>query len=216
MQTRILFLALFAALSANAFGQKDGVPDRKFSVGVPYLIFLNSVGGEEINTRHYEFHFKYDLTPKDKIGVKFATWSLFRPMGMLYWEDGVMDIKNKSEHYPGRLEERGIGVSYQRMLWKGLFAAVEVLPQYKRYLDENKNEIGDGFKLYTSFHIGYHISLFNKSKNNFLRNRFFIEPQVHGQWWFIDTNTPQEFRAKDDKWHNFFLPELNLYLGFKF
>jgi hypothetical protein len=38
---------------------------------------------------------------------------------------------------PGRLRETGIGVIYQRMIWKGLFAVVEILPQLKTYLDEN-------------------------------------------------------------------------------
>jgi len=206
MQTRILFLAFFVALSTNILGQvKDNIPDRKFSVSTTYLSFLN-FGDEKTNTYHYEFHFKYDLTPKDKIGVKFATWSLFRPMGILWWEDAL--TMDESEFYPGRLEECGIGVSYQRMLWKGLFATVEMLPQCKKYLDENKKEIGNGFKLYTSYHIGYHIS--------FLKNRFFIEPQIHCQNWLIDTNTPPSFRELDRKWHNYFLFEPNFYIGFKF
>jgi len=58
-----------------------------------------------------------------------------------------------------RQRETGIGVTYQRMLWKGLFAAVEILPMFNKYLDENKKKIGNGFKLYTSYHVGYHISL---------------------------------------------------------
>lgn len=206
MQTRILFLAFFIALSANIFGQvRDSIPDRKFSVSTTYLSFLN-FGEEKTNTYHYEFHFKYDLTPKDKIGIKFATWSLFRPMGILWWEDALK--MDESEFYPGRVREIGVGVSYQRMLWKGLFATIEVLPQLKTYVDENTTKIGNGFKLYTSYHIGYHISLF--------KNRVFLEPQIHCQNWLIDTNTPQSFKKFDKKWHNYFLFEPNLYIGFKF
>ena len=206
MQTRILFLAFFVALSANIFGQlRDSIPDRKFSVSTTYLSFLN-FGNEKTNTYHYEFHFNYDLTPKDKIGIKFATWSLFRPMGILWWEDAL--TMDESEFYPGRLREIGVGVSYQRMLWKGLFATVEVLPQLKTYVDEDKKKIGNGFKLYTSYHIGYHIPLF--------KNRVFVEPQIHCQNWLIDTNTPQGFKELDRKRHNYFLFEPNLYIGFKF
>jgi hypothetical protein len=213
MQKQILSLSLFIFFSATTFAQKDSVSERKFSVSTSVSMFTNIGSDKATNTHHYELHFKYDLTPKNKIGLKFATWSLFQPMGIQYW-DGLMNMINKdhelygSEFYPGRVEECGIGVSYQRMLWKGLFATVEVLPQYKRYVDENKKEIGTGFKLYTSYHIGYHISFF--------KNRFFVEPQIHCQNWLIDTNTPQEFKEIDKKWKNYFLFEPNLYFGFKF
>ena len=44
----------------------------------------------------------------------------------------------------------------------------------------------------------------------------FIEPQIHCQNWFIDTNTPPGFKEKDNKWHNYFLFEPNVYIGVKF
>ena len=214
MQTRILFLVLLVALSANVFGQvRDSLPERKFSVSTSVAIFTNIGSEAATNTHHYELHFKYDLTSKDKIGLKFAAWSLFQPMGIQYW-DGLLDMINKksesygNEFYPGRLREIGLGVSYQRMLWKGLFATVEVMPQLKTYVDNGKNKITNGFKLYTSYHIGYHIPLFKK--------RMFVEPQIHCQNWLIDTNIPPEFKVIDKKWNNYFLFEPNLYIGFKF
>ena len=213
MQTRILFLSLLVALSANISGQsskssvRDSVPHYKFSVSTTWLSFDN-FGEEKTNTQHYEFHFKYALTSKDKIGLKFATWRLFQPMGILWW-DGIMDkINTESEFYPGRLRETGIGVSYQRILWKGLFATVEMLPLVKSYTDLDNKKTGTGFKLYTSYHIGYHIPLF--------KNRVFLEPQIHCQNWFIDTNTPQSFKAIDKKWKNYFLFEPNIYIGVNF
>ncbi len=214
MQTRILFLAFFITVSTNVFGQvRDNVPERRFSISTSITPFTNIGSAAATNTHHYELHFKYDLTPKDKIGLKFATWSLFQPMGIQYW-DGLLDMINKShesygsQFYPGRLREIGLGVSYQRMLWKGLFATVEVLPLLKTYVDEDRRRIGNGFKLYTSYHIGYHFSFF--------KNRFFIEPQIHFQNWFIDTNTPQAFKDIDNRWKNYFLLEPNLYFGVKF
>ena len=56
------------------------------------------------------------------------------------WEshggDGILDkLETESEFYPGHVRETGIGITYQRMLWKGLFATVEVLPQFQTYLD---------------------------------------------------------------------------------
>jgi len=107
------------------------------------------------------------------------------------------------------LRETGIGISYQRMLWKGLFATIEVLPQYKTYLDLDDNKIGNGFKLYNSLHLGYHFSIGKKK-------RFFFEPQVHSQFWVFDTKAPDGFKQLDDKWKNYFLFEPNLYFGVNF
>lgn len=207
----ILAIAMFTSLAfcqnldkTEKAVNKNTQPAYKFSVSTTWLSFAN-FGEEETNTHHYELHVKYNLTSKDKIGIKAATWKLFAPMGIPMWDPLFMD---KSEFYPGRLKEVGIGVTYQRFLWKGLFASAEILPLYKTYLDEEKKETGNGFKLYTTWHLGYHIPLF--------KNRVFIEPQIHCNYWPVDTNTPQSFKEKDDKWNNYFLFEPNLYIGFKF
>jgi len=44
----------------------------------------------------------------------------------------------------------------------------------------------------------------------------YIEPQIHCQYWPIDSNTPQSFKEIDDKWNNYFLFEPNLYIGVNF
>ncbi len=211
---RILTSFLIAMFVAQAFGQnseqslidshRDSVSDYKFSISTTWLSFAN-FGKEKTNTHHYELHFKYNLTSKDKIGIKVATWKLFATMGMPMSEQLKFDENN---FYPGRLRETGLGITYQHMLWKGLFTTVEILPQLKTYFDENNNKIGNGFKLYTSYHLGYHIPLF--------KNRMYIEPQIHCQYWPIDANTPQSFKEIDNKWNNYFLFEPNLYIGVKF
>jgi hypothetical protein len=211
MKTKSITTAILFALSfTSMFGQNqtkqnsETSSERKFLVSTTYLSFVN-FGEEKTNTHHYEFHVGYKLTPKDRIGIKLATWKMFAPMGMPMQEQLKFDENN---FYPGRLRESGIGVTYQRMLWKGLFATVEVLPQLKTYIDKNDKKIGNGFKLYTSYHLGYHISFF--------KNRMFVEPQIHCQYWPIDTNTPQGFKEKESNWNNYFLFEPNLYIGFKF
>jgi len=209
------FITLMVALMATmTFGQdtpqtgrcaaEDQKPSYRFSVSTTLLTFLN-FGDEKTNTHHCELHFGYQLTSKDNIGIKVASWKLFAPMGIQMWDPKFQD---ESEFFPGRLAECGIGVTYQRMLWKGLFTAIEVLPLYKSYLDENNEEIGNGFKLYITIHAGYHIRLF--------KNRMFIEPQIHCNYWPIDTNAPQSFREKESKWNNYFLFEPNLYIGVNF
>ena len=215
MNFKNISTAIFASLLfAQAFSQtptqtakapvKAPVPNHKFSVGAAYHTFIN-FGEEKTNTHHCEFHFGYRLTPKDKIGIKVATWKMYAPMGMPMMEQLKFD---ESNNYPGRLRETGFGVTYQRMLWKGLFATVEILPQLKTYLDENDNKIGNGFKFYTSYHLGYHFPLF--------KNRMYIEPQIHCNYWPIDTNTPLSFQEKDNEWNNYFLFEPNIYIGVNF
>jgi len=207
---RVTMALLFALSCTSMFGQNkikqssETSIKRKFSVSSTYLSFVN-FGEEKTNTHHYELHVGYNLTPKDKIGIKLASWKMFAPMGMPMQEQLKFDENN---FYPSRLRESGIGITYQRMLWKGLFATVEVLPQLKTYLDENDKNIGNGFKLYTSYHLGYHIAFF--------KDRMFVEPQIHCNYWPVNTNTPESFKEMDDKWNNYFLFEPNLYIGFKF
>lgn len=203
--TLIFLISIFSVYSQNAEKKSlDSLPFRNYSVSTTWLSFVN-FGDEKTNTLHYELHVKYYLSSKDIIGVKAATWKLFATMGMPMQEQLKFDENN---FYPGRLRESGIGITYQRLIWKGLFTTVEVLPQLKTYVDFDKNKIANGFKLYTSYHVGYQFLL--------CKGRMFIEPQMHCQYWPIDTNTPEAFKEIDDKWNNFFLFEPNLYIGFKF
>ncbi len=207
---RITMVLLFVISITSMFGQNQTKlsseisNEKNLSVSTTYYTFLN-FGEEKTNTHHYEFHVGYNLTPKDRIGIKLATWKMFAPMGMPMQEQLKFDENN---FYDGRLIENGLGVTYQRMLWKGLFATIEVLPQLKTYIDKNDKKIGNGFKLYTSYHLGYYISFF--------KDRVYLEPQIHCQYWPINTNVPQGFKEKDSKWNNYFLFEPNLYIGFKF
>jgi hypothetical protein len=209
-------IILFFFIANQSFAQGDWQVERevkspyKFSISTP-VITLSNIGewNKRTSTQHIELHFKYNVDAKNIIGVKFATWRLFQPMGILWW-DGLFDkIDSQTEFYPGYLQETGLGISYQRMVWKGLFTTVEMLPQIKTYLNENKVKVGNGFKLYTSFHVGYHFDLF-KCK------RFYIEPQIHCQAWIFDTNIPSGFKVHEDKWKNYFLFEPNLYFGVNF
>ena len=115
----------------------------------PYFIVTDPIGDswdDRQNTQMIELHVKRNIDNKNIVGVKFATWRLFQPMGIQYW-DGLLDkLETESEFYPGHVRETGIGVSYQRMLWKGLFATIEVLPQFQTYMDLDGNKLGNGFK----------------------------------------------------------------------
>jgi hypothetical protein len=214
MKNLLTFLLTFCVLTVIAQHNPQGgeTKEHKYRVSFPVIILpqlFDQAWDDRTHTQHFELHIKRSLDDKNIVGVKLATWRLFQPMGITWW-DGLLDkIDSESEFYPGHVRASGIGVTYQRMLWKGLFATVEVLPQFQTYLDEDNKKVGDGFQLYNSYHLGYHFA-FGKNK------RFFIEPQVHCQHWFGDNDAPEGFRELDDKWRNYFLFEPNLYFGFKF
>lgn len=213
-----LFTILLFTCTLSAFAQtnspagKETEVAHKYRFSLPYFIPEEAISGPwdaRKSTQMIEFHIKRNLDNKNIIGLKFATWRLFQPMGIQYW-DGLMDkLETESEFYPGHVRERGIGITYQRMLWKGLFATVEVLPQFQTYQDLDGNKVGNGFKIYNSYHLGYHIA-FGKKK------RFFIEPQIHFNHWMFDNNAPDGFKELDDKWANYFAIEPNIYLGVNF
>ncbi len=210
--TILLFLSTFGAFAQTSSTESEETKVAyKWRVSIPYIVPDEIISGysDRTSVQMVELHVKRNLDNKNIIGVKFATWRLFQPMGITWW-DGVVDkIESGTEYYDGYLRETGIGITYQRMLWKGLFAAVEVLPQIQTYTDLDGNKIKNGFKVYNSIHLGYHIA-FGKKK------RFFVEPQVHCNQWMFDNNSPEGFKEFDDKYGNVFLFEPNLYIGWKF
>lgn len=215
MKSLLTILLIFCTHSAfaqtNTSMDKETKVVHKWRVSIPYIVPDEIISGysDRTSVQMVELHVKRNLDNKNIIGVKFATWRLFQPMGITWW-DGVVDkIESGTEFYDGYLRETGIGVSYQRMLWKGLFASIEVLPQIQTYTDLDGKKIKNGFKLYNSFHLGYHFT-FGKKK------RFFLEPQVHVNQWMFDNNSPAGFKEFDDKYGNVFLFEPNIYFGWKF
>ncbi len=215
MKSIFTILLLFCSVRANAqintsMGNETDV-DYKWRVSMPYIVPDEIIYGygKRTSIQMVELHVKRNLDDKNIIGVKFATWRLFQPMGITWWDGVVEKIDSGTEYYDGYLRETGIGITYQRMLWKGLFASAEVLPQIQTYTDLDGNKIKNGFKLYNSYHLGYHVTIGKKK-------RFFIEPQVHINHWMFDNNSPEGFKEFDDKYGNVFWFEPNLYFGFKF
>jgi len=207
----LTFFTFSAFAQINSGAENKTEVAHKYRVSTTYIMsdLLLVDWNKRTSTQMIELHVKRNLDNKNIIGLKFATWRLFQPMGIL-WTDGLLDkIESGTEFYQGHVRETGVGFTYQRMLWKGLFATAEILPQFQTYMDLDGNKIGNDFKLYNSYHLGYHIA-FGKNK------RFFIEPQVHCQHWMFDDNAPEGFKELDNKWRNYFLFEPNLYFGVNF
>ncbi len=199
-----------ASFAAKAHGQDK--PDdeavtqdtRAFFVRLPWHN-LNIPVGDIPDINMYEVHAGYRLDAKTSIGIKAATWKLFEPMGIQLWNP---DLLKESEWFTGRLKEYGVGVFYQRTLWKGLYGSIEVMPMLKSFVDEAGRTIEHGFRLYSSYHVGYHLSFYG--------DRFFIEPQIHCNYWPINSDGPEGFKEQIAKHDNYFLFEPNIYFGVNF
>lgn len=147
----------------------------------------------------------YRITGKDVLSLELITWKHAWPLG-------INPFYNKAygkpeEKFPGYIREHGFGLAYQRYFGKGLYAAVHVAPMWQTYKNENGNKVGDGFIIFNTYRIGYHVKLF--------KDRFFIEPSlgIAGRPYF--TKMPDGFKEKDDKWPKW-TPEPGLHFGFNF
>ena len=132
----------------------------------------------------------YRITGKDVISLELITWKSAWPLG-------INPIFNKvygtpEEKFPGYIRDYGFGVAYQRFFWKGLYVAVHVMPTLQTYVNENGNNVGNGFMIFNTNRIGYHIKLF--------KDRFFIEPSLGFAGRPYHTKMPDGFKQKDDKW----------------
>lgn len=192
--------------SANKETNKPSKTDYKYFIRTSYYGFTNWLKvGIAPNIYFYELHLGKEIDSKNKIGIKLSRVKAFQPLGIQAWD---LDLNSDSEWFDGRIEEYGVGAFYQRNLWKGLYASVEAMPYLKVFLDENDQKLENGFRFYTSLHLGYHIPLF--------KNRMFIEPQIHCNYWPINSKGPAGFREQVEKHDNYFLFEPNIYIGINF
>jgi len=152
----------------------------------------------------YQLNVGYRITPKDVVSLELITWKYSAPLGIPYGPS----FGDKANNYPGNVREYGVGVVYQRFLWKGLYKSLQVIPLKKIYRDEEDKILQKGFQLFSTLRLGYHISFF--------KNRCFIEPSIASTFWPISTNVPEDFLAKDKEWNRYFLFEPGLHFGFKF
>ncbi len=207
MQKKILWIGLalvFASsLQVNAQYAKTDSTYKRWFVGST-LFLLGNIS--KVNPPGFaQLNLGYRITRKDVISLELITWKHAWPLG-------INPFYNKAygkpeEKFPGYIREYGIGLAYQRYFWKGLYAAVHATPMWQTYRKENGDKVGDGFIIFNTYRVGYHVKLF--------KDRFFIEPSlgVAGRPYF--TEMPDGFKQKDDKWPKW-TPEPGLHFGYNF
>jgi hypothetical protein len=139
------------------------------------------------------------------ISLELITWKHAWPLGINPFYNKAYGTPE--EKFPGYIREFGFAVAYQRYFWKGLYAAIHVAPMWQFFKNENGANVGKGFIIFTTFRIGYHIKLF--------KDRFFIEPSLGVAGRIYQSEMPDGFKQKDDKWPRF-TPEPGLHFGYNF
>lgn len=204
MKTKsIVLLIILASIAGFVYGQKtkQDTTYKKYFIGTSGFMIANLLPNPP---SFYQLNLGYRITKKDVVSIELKTWTYRHPLGIPYGDDYGTD----ENEYPGFVREYGIGFVYQRFLWKGLYASASIAPFLQKYVDKNGNKIQNGFQLFNTYRIGYHVKLF--------KNRFFIEPSIAMTHWPVNTNTPEGFKKLENPWPNYFLFEPGFHLGYKF
>ena len=199
----ILLLCMFVFLVSAGHAQKQDSTYRKHFISSSFFIFYNLAHSDE-SPSYFQLNYGYRINPKNVILVEAITWKYYAPLGIPYGPY----YDDKKENFPGYVQSFGIGVAYQRFIWKGLFATLNVTPFIQHYFTPEKEKIQTGFQLFTALRVGYHIPMF--------KNRFFIEPSIACTYWPINTNMPGSFAEQENKWPHYFLFEPGFNFGVKF
>ena len=205
MQKKILFigfvLMMTSTLHLKAQYAKTDSTYKRWFVGSTLFLLGNLA---PVNPPNFgQLNLGYRITGKDVISLELITWKYAWPLG-------INPIFNKAygtpeEKFPGYIREYGFALAYQRFFWKGLYVAVHVMPTLQTFVNENGNKVDNGFHIFNTNRVGYHIKLF--------KDRFFIEPSIGIAGRPYHTKMLDGFKEKDDKWSKY-TPEPGLHFGF--
>lgn len=204
-RTFLLLLTLTLSLSgAHAQTHPTDSTYRKFFVGSSLFMLVNLNTSQADQPDFVQLNVGYRLTPKNVVSVEAITWKYAWPLGIPYGKAYLAP----QEKYPGYVRTFGLALVYQRFWWKGAYTAIHALNGLQRYVGTDNRPIQNGYQLFMTYRLGYHVPLF--------RNRFFLEPSVAMTHWPINTNVPESFARLERKWNNYFLFEPGLHVGVKF
>jgi hypothetical protein len=173
--------------------EKQDIKLRHF---IGSTLFLLGNIGDSVN--FIQLNYGYKLTPKDFIIAEAITWTYYESLGT---------YGSSESFYPGKVKAYGLGLGYQRFLWKNLFSTVEPTFFLQQFYDTDNKKIQKGFQLYLQFILGYRLEFFKK--------HIFLEPAFALKYWPVNTNFPSSFETIESGKSKYkFEPGLNF--GFKF
>lgn len=207
MQKRILgigiVLLMTSTLQVQAQSAKNDSTYRRWYIGSSLLMLGNLIPDDPNAPEYVQLNVGYRITPSDVVSFEFKrsiySWPLGIPFGPSFDAPGL--------NYPGHARILAPTVGYQRFWLKGVYTSLHALNAFEKYMDENKNKIGNGYTLYLNFHFGYQFKFF--------RNRLFFEPALGCSYWPVRTGVPATFHAVEEEWPNYFI-QPGLHFGFNF
>ena len=207
MQKKFLFIG-FALLIASTIQlkaqySKQDSAYKKFFAGSTLFMLANAVDDNNPPEMVY-LNLGYRITGRDVISLEFKTWKYAWPIGIPYGKS----FEAEGEGFPGYIREHGVSVNYQRFFWKHVFAQVDVMPAFQTFVNENGNKIGNGFQIFNTYSIGYHIKLF--------KDRLFFQPSIAMTHRPYQSTMPDSFKKVDDRWPRVFFLQPGLHFGFNF
>lgn len=177
----------------------------KFFIGTSLFVLLGNLDKEN-PPNYYEFDIGYRISGKDVIRVSPKTWKYAWPNGIHPFLNEA--YKNPEEKFPGFVREFGLTISYQRFILKGFYAQLDVMPSYQVFVNDAGQRVDNGFQLFNSYRLGYHIKLF--------KDKFFFQPSVCMTHRAYHTSLPDGFSQLDNKWPKIVFPEPGLNIGYNF
>lgn len=197
----VLLMASTLQLKAQ-YAKTDSTYKRWF---VGSTLFLLGNFSTTNNPEFAQLNLGYRLTGKDVVSLELITWKYAWPLGINPFFS--KEYGKPEEKFPGYIREYGFALAYQRYLWKGLYIAVHAAPMWQTFKNENGEKLDNGFILFNTNRIGYHVKLF--------KDKCFIEPSLGVAGRAYHTEMPDGFKQKDDKWPKY-TPEPGLHFGFNF
>jgi hypothetical protein len=170
--------------------------NQRQSIGSSLFLLGNFGPGKPVY--FFQFNYEYQLTQKEYILAEAVTWTYYEPLGT---------YGSSEELYPGKVRAYGVGLGYQRFLWKNLYTTVEPTFFLQQFYNTENKKLQKGFQLYLQFILGYRFEFFKK--------HLFVEPGYALKYWPVNTNFPASFASIESGAPKYkFEPSLNF--GFRF
>ncbi len=195
--------ALALVFQSNAqYGNQSDSTYKKHFIGSTLFVLGNL---SPTNRPDFaQINFGYRITGKDNVSLELKTWKYAWPLGIPYGKS----FQAPEYEFPGYIREYGFALAYQHYWWKGLYIGIHAMSAWQSFVDEEDKKIGNGYQLFNTYRVGYHIKLF--------KDRLFIEPSVAVTHRPYHTRMPDSFHQVDQNWSKFFWGEPGLHFGFNF
>jgi hypothetical protein len=195
-----LGIALSVIASTALSAEESGRQPSKLSIESSLWMLANMFPDP---ADFYQLGVGFWLDEKNELYVNGTTWKYATPLGIPYGPD----YGSAAERYPGYIRAFGLGLGYQRFLWKGLFVSASATPFLLCFRGTADEDLGSGFQLYLQGRLGYQIDFFG--------GLLFLRPSVSFNAWPVNSGLPSSFRAREEAWPSYFLCEPHFDFGFK-